>query len=197
MRVTVGPTFRFSRLGRGVGFGGRIRLVSTRFTVYFGMRSGPPTCVPGPPNRPPALEPSYVLRRATTTAWTYPTAPPPAPCMSAGLQLPRLSIAAPSLCLRKDLLGRVRAVPLGSAGVYSIRPALVPSARGGEAVAAESCVPTVRTSFRGTSLRCRCFPAFAFLFCPYDAPSFSISYQTGACTLVHERHPVLHLPKAF
>ena len=41
MRVTVGkPTFRFSRFGRSGGFGGRIRLISTRFTVYFGMRSG-------------------------------------------------------------------------------------------------------------------------------------------------------------
>ena len=180
-----------------MGFGVRIRWICTSFTVYFGMRPGPSTCVPDPPNRPPALEPGYVLRRATTTAWTYPTAPPRAPFMSAGLQLPRLSIAAPSPCLRKDLLGRVRAVPLGSAGVYSIPPALVPGARGGEAVAAESCVPTIRTSFRGTSLRCRSFRAFAFLFCPYDAPSSSISYQTGACTLVHETHPVLHLPKAF
>jgi len=41
VRVTVGkPTFRFSRFGRSGGFGGRIRLISTRFTVYFGMRSG-------------------------------------------------------------------------------------------------------------------------------------------------------------
>ena len=46
MRVTVGkPTFRFSRFGRSGGFGGRIRLISTRFTVYFDMRSGPPKSI--------------------------------------------------------------------------------------------------------------------------------------------------------
>ena len=50
MRVTVGkPTSRFSRFGRSGGFGGRIRLIPTRFTVYFDMRSGPPKSVPSGP----------------------------------------------------------------------------------------------------------------------------------------------------
>ena len=50
MRVSVGKsTFRFSRFGRSSGFGGRIRLISTRFTVYFGMRSGPQESAPSGP----------------------------------------------------------------------------------------------------------------------------------------------------
>ena len=42
VRVTVGkPTFRFSRFGRSVGFGDRIRLISACFIVYSDTRSGP------------------------------------------------------------------------------------------------------------------------------------------------------------
>ena len=50
MRVSVGKsTFRFSRFGRSGGFGVRIRLISTRFTVYFDMRSGPQKAPPSGP----------------------------------------------------------------------------------------------------------------------------------------------------
>ena len=50
MRVAVGkPTFRFSRFGRSGGLGGRIRGVSTCFTVYFGTRSGPQKSAPSGP----------------------------------------------------------------------------------------------------------------------------------------------------
>ena len=50
VRVPVGkPTFPFSRFGRGVAFGVRIRWICTSFSVYFDMRSGHPKSITSGP----------------------------------------------------------------------------------------------------------------------------------------------------
>ena len=122
MRVTEGkPTFRFSRFGRSGGFGGRIRVISTCFTVYFGMRSGPPKSAPsGPGGAQGALGGRVFAGSGRIPADCYrlggasraPGQPDPlhlTHCSPSGKILPR---GAPGGCgpISSDLGGRIRLI---------------------------------------------------------------------------------------
>jgi len=131
VRVAVGkPTFRFSRFGRGDGFGARIRRVSTCFTVYFDMRSGPQKSAPSGPGGAQGALGGRVFAgsgripadcyRLGGASWT-PGQPDPLHlmhCSPSGKILPR---GAPGGCgpIGSELGGRIRciyacfAVPIG------------------------------------------------------------------------------------